>query len=138
MMTPEQFAQFQQQQLHALHQLTLKYVSSIQSLTELHLQHTKESLEAQSVHHQQLLQVKSLQELLELQGKNLQPTTEKFTQYTHHLYNIFFGLGHDISRLFDFQGGQTKPQEQSEPSAVATSPVKTVAKSSASKKSPLA
>ncbi|MBX9937031.1 MAG: phasin family protein [Burkholderiaceae bacterium] len=114
MMTPEQFAQFQQQQLHALHELTLKYVSSIQLLTELHLQHTKNSLEAHSQHHQELLQVKSLQELVQLQSKSLQPVTEKLTDYTHHLYNIFLGLGQEVTRLFDVQQTQAKPQEKAQ------------------------
>lgn len=132
MMTPEQFSQFQQQQLHALHELTLKYVSSIQSLTELHLQHTKNSLQAHSQHHQELLQVKSLQELVQLQSKSLQPMTEKITDYTHHLYNIFFGLGQEVNRLFDVQQAQTKPQEQAQvaPTTLPAPKAKTAAKSS--------
>ena len=133
MMTPEQFAQFQQQQLHALHELTLKYVSSIQSLTELHLQHTKNSLQAHSQHRQELLQVKSLEELVQLQSKSLQPVTEKLTDYTHHLYNIFFGLGQEVTRLFDVQRAPIKPQEQAQvaPTTLPAPTAKTAAKSRA-------
>lgn len=142
MMTPEQFAQFQQQQLHALHELTLKYVSSLQLLTELHLQHTKNSLEAHNNHQQALLQVKSLDDLLAVQRKNLQPVTEKLTDYTRHFYDILFGLGHEASRLFDWHRVQVqdKPESptQATPTPVAAPIAKTATKSGNSKNNPSA
>lgn len=115
MMTPEQFSEYQQKQLQALHELTLKYVSSVQALTELHLQHTKDALEAHQQPPQDWLQAKDWPDLLALQSRSLQPLTEKWTGYTQNFYDILWGLGHEMGRLFQQPTPSASPKETPEP-----------------------
>lgn len=119
MMTPEKFSEYQQKQLQALHDLTLKYVSSVQALTELHLQHTKESLDTHSQQQQEWLQVKNWHDWLELQNRTLQPLTEKWTGYTHNFYDILLDLGQELGRLFQHQPTAPQPAELALPPAAA-------------------
>jgi phasin family protein len=137
-MTPEKFSEYQQKQLQALHDLTLKYVSSVQALTELHLQHTKDALEAHQQQPQDWLQVKDWQDLVALQSRSLQPLTERWTGYTQNIYDILLGLGHEMGRIFQHQPAPPEPPEQPDgaPELLAAPSAKTTAKATTGKKPP--
>jgi phasin family protein len=97
--TPEQLLAAQKANIETLFGLTNKAFEGVEKLVELNLQVAKTALGELAETTKAALSVKDAQELLALQASLLQPTAEKATAYSRHVYDIFAGAGAEVGKV---------------------------------------
>ncbi len=95
--TTEQLEAAQKANVETLFGLTDKAFEGVEKLVELNLQVAKAALGEVAETAKAAMSVKDAQELLALQASLLQPTAEKVSSYSRHLYSIVAGTGAEVT-----------------------------------------
>lgn len=99
MLTPEQLVAAQKARLAALHELTLKHVSSVEKLTQLNLQLLKNAIDNHAEHTHALFSAQSVNDWLHAHSQLWHPLSERATQYQQQLHTIATELQHEVQHF---------------------------------------
>lgn len=99
MLTPEQLVAAQKARLAALHELTLKHVSSVEKLTQLNLQLLKNAIDQHAEHTHALFSAQSVNDWLHAHSQLWHPLSERATQYQQQLHAIATELQHEVQHF---------------------------------------
>lgn len=99
MLTPEQLVAAQKARLAALHELTLKHVSSVEKLTQLNLQLLKNAIDQHAEHTHALFSAQSVNDWLHAHSQLWHPLSERATQYQQQLHTIAIELQHEVQHF---------------------------------------
>lgn len=99
MLTPEQLAAFQKAQLDAMHEMTTKYMSSVEMVTKLNMEHARSALQDTAEYSKQLMEAKDLQSLFMLNSNLMNPMVERSAAYGRSLQEIWAQVGSGISKM---------------------------------------
>lgn len=99
MLTPEQLVAAQKARLAALHELTLKHVSSVEKLTQLNLQLLKNAIDQHAEHTHALFSAQSVNDWLHAHSQLWHPLSERATQYQQQLHAIAIELQHEVQHF---------------------------------------
>jgi len=103
MLTAEQILAAHKANIETLFGLTNKAFEGVEKLVELNLQVAKTALGEVAETAHAALSVKDAQELLALQASLLQPSAEKATAYSRHLYDIATSTNAEVAKLAEAQ-----------------------------------
>lgn len=104
MLSPEQLVAAQKARLAALHELTLKHVSSVEKLAQLNVQLLKHSLDDHAEHTHALFSAKSVGDWLHAHSQLWQPLSERAAHYNQQLHAIATELQHEIQHFIQQHG----------------------------------
>lgn len=99
MLTPEQLVAAQKARLAALHELTLKHVSSVEKLTQLNLQLLKNAIDQHAEHTHALFCAHTVNDWLHAHSQLWHPLSERATQYQQQLHTIAIELQHEVQHF---------------------------------------
>lgn len=117
MLSPEQLVAAQKARLAALHELTLKHVSSVEKLAQLNVQLLKHSLDDHAEHTHALFSAKSVGDWLHAHSQLWQPLSERAAHYNQQLHAIATELQHEIQHFIQQHG----PHHNTPPTEAPTS-----------------
>lgn len=110
MMNAEKVIAAHKAQLSALHEMTGKALETVEKLTHLNLETSKNSLERHHEHAHSLLSSKDVKELSKLHNNALQDLAAKAAAYNHNLFGIAIGLGNEFGELIEAQMSEAQKQ----------------------------
>lgn len=100
---PEQFIAAHRQSLETMQALALASLTGVEKLAELNLQAAKASLKEGVEQGVALLEKRDVQALTETLAESAQPTTDKFSAYAKHVYEIASETSAEIAKIAELQ-----------------------------------
>lgn len=110
MMNAEEVIAANKAQLSTLHEMTSKALMTIEKITQLNLENSKNSLDRHNEHAQSLLSTKDIKVLSKLHNDALQDMADKAAAYNHDLFGIAVGLGNEFSELVEIRMADAQKQ----------------------------
>ncbi|MEY5097627.1 MAG: hypothetical protein RJA36_346 [Pseudomonadota bacterium] len=110
MLTIDQIVSAPKAQIAAFNHLGNKALDSAEQLTELNLKTGKAVLAESAAYVQDLLSVKSPQDVLALYTGAVQPLAEKVAAYSRELYNIASGASAEFGKVANSQAADAQQQ----------------------------
>ncbi len=101
MLTAEQILAAQKSNIETLNTLGQTAFEGVEKLVELNLQVAKASFAEGAEKSRAAFSVKSAEELLALQAALVQPSAEKLTAYSRHVYDIVSSTGAELNRVVE-------------------------------------
>jgi phasin family protein len=101
--TPDQMVAMHKAALESFQAVAAKSFEALEKLAELNLAATKSTMEESAEQFKALLEVKDVKALADFAAGSAQPTAEKMTAYTKHVYEITSDTGSEIAKLFEKQ-----------------------------------
>jgi phasin family protein len=98
-MTAEQLLASHKSNVEILFGLTGKAFEGVEKLVELNLQTAKAAMSEAAEAAKAMLSVKDAQELIALQAGLVQPTAEKVSAYSRHIYDIAAATNAEVARV---------------------------------------
>lgn len=108
MMTAEQLLASHKANVEILFGLSGKAFEGVEKLVELNLQVAKAAMGEAAETVKAMLSVKDAQELLALQAGLVQPTAEKVSAYSRHLYDIAASTNAEVTRVAEETAADTQ------------------------------
>ena len=100
---PDQFVALHRQSLESAQAIALASFAGFEKLTQLNVQAAKASLEEGVQRGVSLLETKDVKALADTFADSAQPSSDKFTAYAKHVYEIASETGSEISKVVEKQ-----------------------------------
>ncbi|MFO0458222.1 MAG: phasin family protein, partial [Burkholderiales bacterium] len=105
--------------LESFQAVAAKSFEALEKLAELNLAATKTTMEESAEQFKALLEVKDVKALADFAAGSAQPTAEKMTAYTKHVYEITSDTGSEKAKLIDQQNAESNPPKHAANHAMA-------------------
>jgi phasin family protein len=108
--TPEQFVNLQKTAFETVQAIAQHSIATFEKLAELNVQAVKTTLSESSEQVKNAIAIKDPKAFVELAASQTQPTAEKVSAYTKHVYEIASEYGTEIAKLFEKQVAESNKQ----------------------------
>ena len=108
--SPDQFIAANKASLDAFIEMSQKSFQGVEKLVELNLQAVRATMAESAEAAKALLSVKDAQEFITLQNSLMQPSAEKLSSYSRHIYDIATSTQADVSKVLEGQFAAAQQQ----------------------------